>query len=364
MLEVVAFAPYPPSGASTRYRISQFQPALRSLGVQLDLMPLLDEPAFARLYEPGRVLAKSVDFGRALMRRWRQLAAAGRYDVAVVQRELWPILGEGATSRLERLQPRWVFDFDDAVFLPNVSRANRNFAWLKPRCQHSQLVAGASRVAAGNAWLAAWARSRRPERDPAEVEVIPTVVDTDAWAPRRRNAGPPRLVWIGSGSTVRYLDPLRPALMRLTRQHPGLELHVIGARFEAPELRVFEHRWSSATEIELAAACDIGLAPLDDDDWSRGKCGLKLLLYLSLGLAAVASPVGVHTEILADGANGRLAASPEAFELAIDELLQDRTHRHALGDAGRTTVEERYSLRVVAPRLAALLRTAAESSRH
>jgi glycosyltransferase involved in cell wall biosynthesis len=216
-------------------------------------------------------------------------------------------------------------------------------------------------VAAGNAWLAAWARSTRPGRPAEQVEVIPTVVDSDRWTPvTPETAGPIRLLWIGSPTTLRYLEAWGPALSRLGARHAGLELHVIGSRLELPGLRCISHAWSAETERTIAQRCHIGLAPLADGDWERGKCGLKLLLYMALGLPAVASRAGVHPEIVTSGEDGELVGGDDELEATLDRLVGDAHRRAGLGRAGRATVERRYSVRAVAPRLAALLRRAAE----
>jgi glycosyltransferase involved in cell wall biosynthesis len=358
-LRVIALIPHPIASASGRYRVYQMAPALERHGVTLDIRPFLDEPALARLYRPGHRAAKALDLARGATRRWRDFGSARDYALALVHREAWPLIGFDPARRLERQGTRWVFDFDDAVFLPNVSAANRAFVGLKPFGQPARLAAAAAGISAGNAWLADWARGLRRGVRGDPVEVIPTAVDTETWKPRPRDAGPPRLVWIGSASTAPYLEPLRPAFTRLARAHPGLELHVIGADFAADGIRVIVHPWSVETEAELASRCDIGISPLPDDDWSRGKCGLKLLLYMALGLAAVASPVGVHREMIEHGKNGMLADDADAFADAVDALLADPSRRCAQGRAARETVVARYSIDAVAPRLASLLERAA-----
>lgn len=361
-LRVLALVPHPPVSASGRYRVFQMARALECQGVTLDIRTVLDERSVARLYRPG-ALPKAVDLARGMLRRWSDLNAARRYPVTLIHREAWPMIGFDPARWLADRGVRWVFDFDDAVFLSNVSDANRRFVGLKPFGQPARLVARAARVAAGNAWLAEWARSQRPGRPADEVEVIPTAVDTDVWKPRPRPPAPPRLAWIGSPSTVTYLDPLRPALARLGARHPALELHVVGAPFSADGIKTIVHPWSAETEVEITSACDVGLSPLPDDDWSRGKCGLKLLLYMALGLPAVASPVGVHREIVRSGENGILAATPDAFEAAIEGWLADPESRARCGRAARETVVADYSIASVAPRLAALLRRAAAAPR-
>lgn len=362
-LSALALVPYPESGASARYRAYQMVAPLAARGVRMVVRPLLDERAFSDLYRPGAQATKLAHLVRGCARRWADLADAGRYDLAFVHRDVWPFFGLGPVQRLLAHQRRFVFDFDDAIWLPNVSEANRAFAWLKPTVQHARLAAEASGVAAGNGWLAAWAREQRPGRDPEDVAVIPTAVDTARWTPRERADGPPRLAWIGSHSTVHHLDPLRAVLPGLAARHPGLELHVVGARFACDGVRVVEHAWSFEREVEATAACDIGLAPMPDDPWTRGKCGLKLLLYMALGLPAVSSRAGVNTEIVQDGVTGRLASTPEAFADALDALLADRDARRRMGAAARADVEARWSVNAVAPCLVSLFERTANRVR-
>lgn len=360
-LSVLALAPYPVAGASSRYRLYALAEELAARRIRLDIRPFLDGPAFARLFARGgpATIAKVADFTRGALRRRGDLARAGRYDLVLVHRQVWPFAGDGPLATLRRRQPRWVFDFDDAIFLPHVSEANRGFAFLKPSGQYAALAAGAAGVAAGNAWLADWARSQRPGRDPETVAVVPTAVDTRAWTPRDRPAGPPRLVWIGSPSTVGYLELLRPVFRALGARHPELELHVVGPPFAADGVRVVRHPWSLDTERAVVAGADIGLSPLPATEWELGKCGHKLLLYLACGLAAIASPVGVHNEIVEDGANGFLCGPPEAWTERIEQLLAHVDLRRRLGAAGRATVERCYSVTAVAPRLASALERAA-----
>jgi glycosyltransferase involved in cell wall biosynthesis len=362
-LRVLAFTPLPIAGAAGRYRVFQFREPLRALGIEIEPAPFFDDDAFARLYQPGRILGKAWDLARLSRGLATRLRTASRYDLAFVHRELWPLAGQWPLQSLRRSQPRWVFDLDDAVFLPNVSEANRGFVGLKSHGSIGAIAKGARAVSAGNEWLAAWARRQRPDRPGDEVEVIPTVVDSDLWRPARRaDDGVVRLIWIGSPSTLRYLEAWGSVLSRLGARHPQLELHVIGARFEAPGLRCVSHAWSAATETAIAERCDVGLAPLEDGDWERGKCGLKLLLYMALGLPAVASRAGVHPEIVAAGEDGELVGDDASLESALERLVCDPARRAALGAAARGTLERRYSLRAVAPRLAQLLHRAAAAA--
>ncbi len=359
-LRVLAFTPLPAAGAAGRYRVFQYREPLRALGIELEVRPFFDDLAFTRLYQPGRVPAKVWDLARRTRALVPALRSAARHDLAFVHRELWPLAGDWPLGMLRTAQPRWVFDLDDAVFLPNVSDANRPFMRFKSHGSVAAIAAGASAVTAGNGWLADRARGLRKERPAAEVEVIPTVVDSTLWAPVNAPAdGTVRLLWIGSPTTLRYLEAWGPVLSRLGGHHAGLELHLIGARLELPGLRCISHDWSVDTERDIAQRCHIGLSPLADGDWERGKCGLKLLLYMALGLPAVASRAGVHPEIVTAGEDGELVADDAALEATLERLIGDAARRAALGRAARATLERRYSLQAVAPRLAGLLHRAA-----
>ncbi len=362
-LRVLALTPLPESGAAGRYRVFQYREPLRALGIELEPASFFDERAFSHLYRPGGVVRKVWDLARLTRAHRARLRSAARYDLVFVHRELWPLAGEWPLSLMRRGQPRWVFDLDDAVFLPNVSDANQRFVSLKSHRSVPAIAAGARAVAAGNNWLATWARGQRARRAADAVEVIPTVVDSDLWTPVAPPAdGATRLLWIGSPTTLRYLEAWGPVLSRLGARHAGLELHLIGARLDLPGLRCVSHAWSAETERTIARRCHIGLAPLADGDWERGKCGLKLLLYMALGLPAVASRAGVHPEIVTPGDDGELIDDVNTLEGTLDRLIRDSARRSELGRAARATLERRYSLRAVAPRLAGLLRRAAESA--
>src|SRR5262249_15598902 len=163
-----------------------------------------------------------------------------------------------------------------------------------------------------------------------DVQVVPTTVDSDAWAPAEPPAdGPTRLLWIGSPTTLSYLEDWAPALARLATRHT-VELHVIGAVLHGPGVRCVSHAWSLASERTLAARCHVGWAPLRDGDWERGKCGLRLLLYMALGLPAVASDAGVQAELLAGGECGVLVRGVDGLEGALERLLVDRAERARL----------------------------------
>jgi len=318
---------------------------------------MLDASAFDRLYRPGAFARKAWDFARAGTTRLAQVIAAAHADVVLVHREVWPLAGMVHEEVLRGCNPRFVFDLDDAVYLPNVSQANRSVGFLKSAGKSAWLARHAAAVSAGNRFLADWAV--REGADAKDVFLVPTAVDTDAWRPGPGPSGPPTLGWIGSHSTVGYLDPLRPTFAELGRRVPGIRLRVIGAAFACPGIEVESVPWSLATEVDALAGVTVGLAPLPDDEWSRGKCGLKVLQYMALEKPVVSSRVGANADIVVEGVTGLFADGESAWLEAVTALLGSASDRSRMGRAGRERVEREYSLRATEPRLAQALLHAA-----
>jgi glycosyltransferase involved in cell wall biosynthesis len=194
----------------------------------------------------------------------------------------------------------------------------------------------------------------------SHVSVVPTTIDTEHYIPQpRRTGGLPIVGWSGSFSTVQYLALVRPALQTLA-QHRPYRLRIIGGSgVTVPGVEVECLPWQAETEVTDIGGLDVGLMPLPDDDWARGKCGLKALQYMALAVPAIVSPVGVNTEIVDHGRNGFLAATQADWVAGLERLLTDPSLRRHMGEAARTTVEDRYSARVVVPKVARILKEAA-----
>lgn len=248
----------------------------------------------------------------------------------------------------------YVLDYDDALFHNydlHPSRAVR--AVLGHRID--ALMRGARLVIAGNEYLA----QRAQEAGARWVEIVPTVIDLDRYHVRGAvsNSEMLRIVWVGSPSTVHYLRLVEESLAELGKRF-RFRLRVVGAKISMSGVDIECLPWSEDSEVASIAECDIGIMPLKDSPWERGKCGYKLIQYMACGLPVVASPVGVNTQIVRDGENGFLADTPEAWERALGQLLQQTSSREAMGRAGRSRVEKEYCVQQVAPRLAMLLKQA------
>ncbi len=359
-IHVLALSPIPEEGAGCRFRIAQFIPYLQSVGIDVTLRSLFTAEFFNLVYRRGQYVRKASGFAKLALKHLASLRDVSRFDAVLLYREMLPI-GPAVIERLlaMRGRPPIVFDFDDAIFLPNVSEANRPIAALKQPRKVATIIRCSDRVIAGNDYLASYAK-----RFNDAVTVIPTVVDTTKFVPRAGSTnGTARsravVGWIGSPTTASYLVALMPVLQRVHRTCPFV-LRVSGAGdpIDAPDLEIEQPAWSLHREVELFNTCDVGVYPLTDDEWARGKCGFKAIEFMACGVPVVASAVGVNREIIEDGVNGFLASNDAEWVEKLGRLLSDSDLRRRLGAAGRRTIEERYSLRIHAPALASAIRGA------
>ena len=355
-MRVLALLPYPTGRVpGQRYRIEQWAPFLLREGVEVVCSPFLAPAAMDVLYQTGHSLAKAQGTVAGYLRRLREALLSALPDVIFVYREA-ALLGPAWLERIFAWRKPLVFDFDDAIYLQDTSVANAWARALKSPGKTAALCRLAHGVTVGNETLAAFARQHA-----ARVTVIPSSIDTDRYRPPERAPNRrPVVGWTGSLTTLRYLEELLPTLRRL-RQTCDFELRVIGGEVRADGLDVSCLPWRASTEVADLGTLDVGLMPLADDPWSRGKCGMKALQYMGLAIPAVVSPVGANTEIVRDGVNGFWAKSPEEWVDRLTLLLRDSGLRKRLGQAARHTVEQEYSARVQAPRLAQVLRQAAAS---
>jgi glycosyltransferase involved in cell wall biosynthesis len=356
---LLVLSPVPAEGAGCRFRVMQYVPALEQAGFSVTVAPFFDRPFFEMVYKPGHYAGKLAAFCRQSLERLKLLLSRDRYDAFFVYREAYPFGPPLLETLLARAGRPLIYDFDDAIFLNNSSDANRFTSGLKYPQKVGPIIRQSSLVLAGNQYLAEYARGYS-----RSVEVLPTCVDTTVFMPRRTPrpaATPPVIGWIGTPTTAPYLKALEPVLTRLASQSV-FEMRVSGSGepLQFAGVKTTNERWSLDREVELFNTCDIGVYPLTDDAWAKGKCGFKAIQFMACGVPVVAAAVGVNTEIIQDGVNGFLASTDAEWEEKIGRLLADAVLRQRLGDAGRKTIEQRYSLAVNAPRLAGLLRNAVD----
>ncbi len=356
-IRVLALSPIPEEGAGCRFRVAQYLPFLREAGFDVTISSFYTPEFFRLVYRPGHYVRKAATFLTLARRRFRELGGIDNYDLVLLYREAIP-LGPPIIERLiARRGIPIVYDFDDAIFLPNVSEANRAVSFLKNPGRVASVLRLSARVVVGNEFLAGYAR-----RYNDAVTVIPTVVDTHRFVPAAHRPGGdavPVVGWIGSPTTYPYLESLADVLRQAAARHRFvLKVSGAGRPVRMPGIDVQEVPWSLADEVSLFNTCDIGVYPLPDDDWSRGKCGFKAIQCMACGVPVVAANVGVNREIVEDGVNSFLAATPAEWVEKLGRLLSDPVLRGRMAEAGRRTIEARYSLDVTAPRLAAVLASA------
>lgn len=357
-MRVLGLAKYGSRAASTRQRLLQYAPFLAQQGIDLQIRPLLDDAYIERLADG--LPQPSTAILRGYVQRVVDLIAARRFDVVWVQYETFPYLPGIAERALTLAGVPIVYDIDDAIF--HLYDQHRSpFVRRVLGDKLAPLLRRASACLCGNAYLQAYA-----SRYCSNSIIVPTVVDTDVYRPRADQGLPERegsartVGWIGSPSTWRYVEPLLPALLPMLARH-GVKLRAIGAGPRARGIEGVEATdWSEASEVSDLRSMDIGIMPVPDDPWARGKCGYKLIQYMACGLPVVASPVGVNCEIVTEGENGYLVTDDDAWVHALERLVADPSLRHRLGHNGVRVVEDRYSLRSQQQRVAAVLRSAAE----
>jgi glycosyltransferase involved in cell wall biosynthesis len=329
----VVFWVHDPEAPSFRHRLAAHIPALESEGFQCEV------EVFPRRRYGIRVVER--------------LAALREVDLLVVAK-LKLELGERTAVR--RRAKKIVYDFDDAVYFSKPDRLGEPPDRGRRRVRKFRaMCAMADLVTAGNETLASHARphSRR-------LEIVPTAIDLSRYASRGGNGVGARLVWIGLPGNLPYLEILRAPLSRLVGGFPDLRLRVVSERAPAGfPIPVDFVRWSEETEAADLAAADIGVMPLTDDDWARGKGGFKLLQYMAARLPAVASPVGVNREIVVNGETGFLAGGDSEWESGLGKLLADPALARRMGEAGRRSVEDRYERAIVSRRIVELYRSVA-----
>jgi glycosyltransferase involved in cell wall biosynthesis len=277
--------------------------------------------------------------GRYGLRTWERRNLLRWADVCVLHQ----IKLSGLEARLLAAYSRHrVFDIDDAIYVRKPRRLGDpadESAWRKQK--FASTCRWVDTVAAGNEVLAAAARPSA-----REIVLLPTSIDAACYKPS--TAGPeqpPRIVWIGSPENLVYLEMIRPALARLTKRHPRLLLRIICSQFpDWADVAIEKIVWSSATEAQSLAESHIGVMPLTDDAWSRGKCAFKLLQYMAAALPCVASPVGANAEAVIDGLNGFHATNVDQWEQGLEKLIVSPDLRARFGAKGRERVQQRYSM--------------------
>lgn len=329
-----------------RFRYEQYIPYLEQNGYQFDTSILLNEKDDRTFYSKGNYFKKAIIYFKTWMIRTKDWFRMNRYDIIFIFRDA---LVTGSTffeRRFARSKAKVIYDFDDAIWLQMVSDANKKLAFMKNPSKTADIIRLSDLIFAGNRFLADYASQFNQH-----IAIIPTTIDTDQYVPMKNNKTDDTVCigWSGSFTTIQHFATAIPALRRVKDKFGSkVKFKIIGdATYYCADLDTQGVAWKAVTEIEDLSEIDIGIMPLPDDEWSKGKCGLKGLQYMALEIPTLMSPVGVNTEIIEHGVNGFLPRSEDEWVEQLSVLVMDQQKRQTVGKAGRKTVIERYSVSAI-----------------
>lgn len=342
-------------GASSRLRSLQYVPYLREAGIDVRVSFLFSDEMLAKRYRMRGYNFR--DLVVSYLRRFKVLLGCAGYDVVLVEKEALPWLPAWVELVFLR-KCKFILDFDDAQF----HRYDSHYSWVIRKLfagKFSHLIPRAHLIVAGNRYISAHSKNLSARR----VEILPTVVDINRYQVKnyRDAVSTPRVVWIGTPETIHLLKSIADSLTDLAKR-TSFTLRVIGGgAINVPGVATEVFPWSEDSENALLSACDIGVMPLSDAPWNRGKCAYKLIQYMACGLPVVASPVGANCDVVVDKECGFFASSAAEWTDQLELLLKNGELRQRMGQAGRVRVQMNYCLQATAPRLVAKIQNASSS---
>lgn len=354
-MKILLLPKYSRRGASSRLRALQYIPYFEQAGLEVTVKSLLNDEYLDRLYSGGR--NSIFQYLKYYINRTIQLFFIFKYDVVWVEKELYPYFPGWAERALAFLKKPMIVDYDDAIFHNyDLSKFSTVRRFLGNKID--SVMRASTCVTAGNYYLAERAISAGAD----SVVIVPTVVDYFRYTVRstKQTNALPVIGWMGSPSTQKYVVGVRDALVEACKKH-GAQVILVGATpsiiNDLPGVNVKVIEWSEDSEAELIRSMDIGIMPLDDGPWERGKCGYKLIQYMACAVPVVASAVGVNNEIVNHSNCGILVSTADEWRAALDKLLSSIDLRNTMGTAGREAVENKFSLQIQAPILIQLIKS-------
>ena len=347
MYRVLAFTIKPRASADTRYRILQYIPFAERNGIQVNHHSLMSDSFFLWQIENSHLLARLLLFPWLLiLRLWQVLMEAPRYDTVWISREMAPVGPPFFEALLVWRCRRVVMDVDDALHITDKEGSRWLPRLLRDYAKFGRMASRYSVIVCGNEFLAEFYRSHG-----GTVRIVPTVVNSNDYSSVEPSPSSLiRIGWIGTPLNRHHVDIVGAALTALARERQ-FEVVLVGIdeplNWQLPHLRYL--RWTLANEVSFFKEFDIGIMPLKDSLFARGKCAFKLIQYMAAGLPVVASPVGANIDVVHDGVNGFLADTEERWVTSLRQLIEDAELRQRMGKSGRELVRERYSTQSVWP---------------
>ncbi|MEJ1239016.1 glycosyltransferase [Chryseolinea sp. T2] len=344
--KVLFITPYPEGEApSPRFRFEQYFKVLQSNQIDYVVQSFLTLSNWRIFYQPGNALKKAMALLQGYCRRVVGLIAVLQADFVFIHREASPVgppIFEWVIAKL--LKKRVIYDFDDALWLSDRKDESLIIRVSKWRGKISSICKWSFRISCGNAYLCDFARQFNQA-----VTLNPTTIDTNRHHhllnSGKGNSREIIIGWTGSHSTLKYFEQLEPVLRKIEIRFPMVSFLIIANKPPNTALKRLTYiPWSERTEIEDLSRIDIGVMPLPDDEWSKGKCGFKILQYMALGIPSVSSSVGVNSSIVQNGDNGFMANSEQDWIELLGKLIADSKLRQEIGVKGRETVVSRYSV--------------------
>ncbi len=344
MTKKIAFiAPYPIEQApSQRFRFEQYLEFLKESDCDYSFFPFYDFKSWQLLYTNKSAFNKAWVVLLSYFKRFSLIFKLRKFDYIFIHREathIGPPIIEWIIAKI--LRKKYIYDFDDAIWLPNYSEGNSKFHRLKAYWKVKYCIKWAHRIAAGNAYLANYAKQFN-----ANVYVLPTTIDTENYHNVRCNHQKTPIVigWTGTHTTMQYLHSIVPVLKEMESKYP-IEIQIISNEKPQLDLNSLVYvKWKKDTEIEDLSKFSIGIMPLEDTIWAEGKCGFKGLQYMALEIPTIMSAVGVNNTIVESGKNGLLVSNEEEWKTAFIRLIEDENLRMKMGFAGRQRVVDHYSI--------------------
>ena len=325
-----------------RFRFEQYLNHLTENGFECDLSYLVSKKDDSKIYNKSNYIYKFYFFLKAYFLRIKDLSKIKNYDIIFIFREALMSRSLFFEKKAFKTSTKIIFDFDDSIWLENVSKANKLFKWLKNPNKTKKIISLSNLIFSGNQYLSNYA-----SRFNKNTVIIPTTIDTDIYQ-NNFNYNNNKIIigWSGSITTIQHFEYALPYLKKIFDKYESIiEIKVIGDGSYINEyLKINGLPWCKETEIKDLCSFDIGIMPLPNNEWSMGKCGLKGLQYMALGIPTIMSAVGVNNEIIKDGENGFLAKNNDDFEIKLEMLIKSKKLRLHLGENGKKTIEEKYSV--------------------
>ncbi|MCQ2959147.1 MAG: glycosyltransferase family 4 protein [Bacteroidales bacterium] len=343
MKRILYIVPHRPNRSpGQRFRCEHFIPVLKDRGYEITYSNIISKWDDLYFYQKGKYLVKAFIFFKAFLHRCYDVLRARNYDAIFIYREAFMIGSTFFEKGLAKSKKPIIFDFDDSIWIQDISDGNKNLSWMKNASKTDDIIQLSKLIIVGNKYLADHALKLNKN-----VVIIPTTIDTNHHKPTEKTVNNKICIgWTGSETTIKHLKLIIPVFKRLKEKFADKIsfIQISNVDFSLPEIDLHFIPWNAETEIADLQKIDIGIMPLPDDEWAKGKCGFKGLQYMAMEIATVMSPVGVNTEIIENGKNGFFASTEQEWFDILCKLIEDPQLRIEIGKKGRETVIKRYSI--------------------